>query len=268
TSVGATQNIFQRFHILKAGVNYRFGPAGPPAIAPAPPAAGYNWSGLYVGAQGGGSWARADWVGFAPQNHYVIKGWLAGATAGVNAQADMFVAGVEAELLGGEMSGGRSDNFVQVGGTSNQTLATRFDALAMATLRAGFAVDRLLLYVKAGMALAHARQRETFDFFAAPGGVSSFFFNEGQAMHTARVFGAGAEYAFLQNWSVKVEYNYFSFRQQQVFLPGTIREVSPVLGTGTTSLPTSAFINHEMQLVKLGLNYRFGAWSDVVKARF
>src|SRR6185312_12189930 len=84
--VSTTQNIYERFHILKAGVNYRIGPAGGPAIAPAAPPAGYNWSGFYVGVQGAGTWARADWVGFAPQNHYVITGWLAGGTAGVNVQ--------------------------------------------------------------------------------------------------------------------------------------------------------------------------------------
>jgi opacity protein-like surface antigen len=269
TTVSTTQNIFERFHIVKVGVNYRFGGGGAPAIAPAAPAPGYSWSGVYVGAQGAGGWAHADWIGFQPQNDYPIRGWLAGGTVGVNVQADVLVAGVEAELMGGRVTGGRRDNFVQVGGTSTQTLATRFDGLGMASLRVGFvAADRVLLYGKVGLALAHARQQETFDFIAAPGGTSSFFFNEGQVMHTGSMFGFGAEYAFLGNWSAKLEYNSIRLRQQQAFLPGTITEISPVLGTGTTSLPTSAFIKPDMQIVKFGLNYHFGAWSDVVKARF
>ena len=218
--VGTTQNIFERFHLVKFGVNYRFGPAGPPAIAPAAPGPGYDWTGLYVGAQGAGGWAHSDWFGFQPQNDYPIRGWLAGGVAGVNAQAGIFVAGVEAELMGGRVTGGRRDDFVQVGGASTQTLATRFDGLAMASLRAGFvAADRLLLYGKVGLALAHARHQETFDFIAAPGGTSSFFFNEGQVMHSGPMFGLGAEYAFLGNWSAKLEYNRLRFRPQQVFLP-------------------------------------------------
>jgi opacity protein-like surface antigen len=257
TTVSTNQIIPQRLHIVKAGLNYRFGP-GRQERAPTPPARGYDWSGPYIGAQGAGAWASADWVGFQPQNYYNATGWLGGGTVGVNAQSAFFVAGVEAELMGGSVTGGRTDNFVQAGGTSTQTLATRFDGLAMATVRAGVVpMDRLLLYYKAGVALAHAQQTETFDFFAAPGGVSSFFFNRGTSLYTGGVLGAGAEYAFRGNWSAKLEYNYIHFARQQVFMPGTITEIVPGLGTATTSLPTSAFTKHDMQLMKFGVNYHF-----------
>src|SRR6185503_20408205 len=52
----------QALHLAKFGVNYRFGPDAPPAIAPAPPAPGFNWSGPYVGAQGGYGIGRKIWT--------------------------------------------------------------------------------------------------------------------------------------------------------------------------------------------------------------
>ena len=82
------------------------------------------------------------------------------------------------------------------------------------------------------------------------------------------MIGIGTEYAFLGNWSAKLEYDYIRFRSQDVFLPGTITQISPVLGTGTTSLPTSASIRQDLHLVKFGVNYRFSPWVDVVTARY
>ena len=60
--------------------------------------------------------------------------------------------------------------------------------------------------------------------------------------------GAGAEYAFFGNWSAKLEYDYIHFADQQAFLQGTITEISPVLGTGTTSLPNSGTLRTSLQL--------------------
>jgi outer membrane immunogenic protein len=41
-------------HVAKVGVNYRFGGLQiDPTFAPVPAAPGYNWSGAYIGAQGG-----------------------------------------------------------------------------------------------------------------------------------------------------------------------------------------------------------------------
>src|ERR1043166_4745717 len=81
TTVSTNQIIPQRLHIVKAGLNYRFGP-GRQERAPTPPARGYDWSGPYIGAQGVGAWASADWVGFQPQNYYNATGWLGGGTVG------------------------------------------------------------------------------------------------------------------------------------------------------------------------------------------
>jgi outer membrane immunogenic protein len=262
TNVKTFSNVVERMHIAKVGVNYHFGPDRRPEVAPSLPQVGYNWSGLYLGIEGAGARSDTAWRGFEPFGNYDTRGWLAGGLAGARAQiTPVAVAGVEAEIMGGRIDGSRIDNFVLVGGTAPESLSSRIDWLAMATAHFGLlATERWLIYGKGGVALAHARHRETFDFFANPGGgTSSLFDNRGDVLHTGGVFGAGTEYAFFGNWSAKLEYDYIRFTRQQVFLPGTITVIDPVLGTGTTSLPTSAEIRQAgMHLVKFGINYRIG----------
>ena len=261
--------IHERLHVAKVGLNYRFGPDRAPEIAPVRTSRSYDWTGVYVGAEGAGGWQHVSWFGFDPFDAYDPKGWLGGAVIGARVQPSTFVAGVEAEWMGGRISGGRNDiTSVTAGGTSTQTLATRLDQIAMATIQFGFVpTDRLLVYAKGGAAVAHAMHTNDFSFIGTPGVTSTIFLNEGGVWHTGAVIGAGAEYAFSGNWSAKLEYDHVRFTDQQVFLPGTITEISPVLGTGTTSLPNSAQLRHsDLQLIKFGINYRFGP--DVVRAKF
>ena len=260
--------IIERLHVAKVGLNYNFGPRLQPDIAPVRTSRSYDWTGLYVGVEGAGSWGHAKWTGFDPFDGYDIAGGFGGGVVGVRVQPSTVVAGVEAEWMGGRATGGRNDvTSVTVGGTSTQTLATRFDQIGMATMQFGFVpTDRLLVYAKGGAAVAHATHTNNFSFIGSPGVTSSIFLNEGDVWHSGGVVGVGAEYAFFGNWSAKLEYDYIRFADQQAFLPGTITEISPVLGTGTTSLPNSALLRTSLQLIKLGINYRFGP--DVIRAKF
>ena len=261
--------IIERLHVAKVGLNYNFGPHPQPDIAPVRTSRSYDWTGLYVGVEGAGGREHVSFQGFDPFDAYDPKGWLGGGVIGVRVQPSTFVAGVEAEWMGGRLTGGRNDvTSVTVGGTSTQTLATRLDQIAMATAQFGFVpMDRLLVYAKGGVALAHATHTNNFSFIGGPGVTSSIFLNQGDVWHTGAVAGVGAEYAFFGNWSVKLEYDYVHFTAQDIFLPGTITEISPVLGTGTTSLPNSATLRpSDLHLIKLGINYRFGP--DVIRAKF
>jgi outer membrane immunogenic protein len=76
--------------------------------------------------------------------------------------------------------------------------------------------------------LASASMRP-FGFSSSAGGTASGW-----------VAGVGAEYAFRNNWSAKVEYNHFDFGSDGgTFITGN-----------TVTLNT----------VKAGVNYRFGGW--------
>src|ERR1700684_761 len=65
----------------------------------APPAAVtqvYDWTGFYVGANGGGGWGHSFWDGNATGMH--LSGGQVGGTAGYNWQYGNAVVGVESDL--------------------------------------------------------------------------------------------------------------------------------------------------------------------------
>src|SRR5215216_73242 len=62
TPVAVNSRIEQAIHVAKLGVNYRFGNiALDPSFAPVPPVSGTNWTGAYIGAQGGYGWGQTQW---------------------------------------------------------------------------------------------------------------------------------------------------------------------------------------------------------------
>jgi outer membrane immunogenic protein len=69
------------------------------------------------------------------------------------------------------------------------------------------------------------------------------------------MFGIGAEYAFTDNWSAKIEYDYMDMGTHAQ------RFVDSVSG----SLLLDADIRERLNIVKVGINYRFGANPILVK---
>jgi outer membrane immunogenic protein len=111
TPVAVDQRIDQSIHVAKVGVNYRFGGVASdpsyPAVRPAP---GTNWTGAFIGVQGGYGWGTTVWPAFAPVGapSFDTNGWLAGGTVGANAQAGSLVFGVEGEILGTGLKGSQT----------------------------------------------------------------------------------------------------------------------------------------------------------------
>jgi outer membrane immunogenic protein len=62
------------------------------------------------------------------------------------------------------------------------------------------------------------------------------------------LFGTGIEYAFLPNWSAKIEYNYIDFGHKNYVFD---------IFDGFVSFDTK--INERMHVVKGGLNWRFNS---------
>jgi outer membrane immunogenic protein len=65
------------------------------------------------------------------------------------------------------------------------------------------------------------------------------------------MLGAGVEYAFFDNWSAKIEYNYLAFSTSNHEFTDS---------TGVFFLDTR--IQQKLHLVKAGINYRWG-WAPV-----
>jgi outer membrane immunogenic protein len=258
-------------HIVRAGINYRFGggevaAAGPGGFFKAPRAIAaqpYNWTGVYVGGNAGYGVARnpttATVLGIANIGPPVLNqetftqapaGALGGGQIGFNWQIDHFVAGVEADgQWAGQQDSGCVNRCANFG--SNLPTSQKLNAFATARARIGYAANSWLWYVTGGAAWGKVSNTFTFDQF----GTVSFDQNK-----YGWVAGAGVEAAIGANWSAKLEYLYMDLGSAAgsadfVVNPG-FAIVERVIGTTT-------FRDH---IFRAGLNYKFGAPSPVVAA--
>jgi len=106
----------------------------PPAPVAPPP---YNWSGFYLGANGGGGWSASHWDSVGGTNG---SGGVVGGTAGLNWQTGHAVFGIEGDI-----------DWSNIKGTTTTACpagcTTQNDWLATVRGRAGYAFDRVLPYV-------------------------------------------------------------------------------------------------------------------------
>ncbi len=136
---------------------------------------------------------------------------------GYNFQTGVWVWGIEGDLDWSGMKG------------SSIGLETKNDWLGTARLRLGYAGwNNLLPYLTGGAAFGNIKG-------TAPG-VSVTKTNVGYAV------GAGLEYAFLGNWSAKVEYLYADIGKATC---------------GAADCGVDTDIKFKANLVRAGLNYRF-----------
>lgn len=165
---------------------------------------GYNWSGVYVGAQAGYSFSgNADYIyENDPDSSYNyqhdVDGALAGAYLGYNYQ---FSNGV---VLGAEVDAAWTD-IDGAGGTADSdeyNSRTEVDWTAAARLRLGYAFDRFMPYVSGGAAFAGMN----FDEFDDDG-----FYSGDNYTAVGWTLGAGAEWAVTDNWVVRGEYRFTKF---------------------------------------------------------
>jgi opacity protein-like surface antigen len=233
-------------HVVKAGINYRFGgpwqsgsaaPSGSAgtAIYKASPAA-YSWTGCYAGLHAGGG---LQYNTFTQVN---TGGAVAGGQLGCNYQIHELVLGVEAESWWSGVDSRRQYSSTQLIPTSTHN---PWDADI--ALRAGVAVDRALLYYKAGGAFGRFDFR---DVVVTPGIVTGF--DNGSGSLNGILLGAGIEYALDGRWSAKLEYNHIDFAGRDLhFVSG------PPAGDPSHRQTASA----TEDIYKAGVNYKFAGVS-------
>jgi outer membrane immunogenic protein len=196
----------------------------------------FSWTGLYAGANGGyGEGVYYDQLQDlsnpgTPFSGLSPKGGFGGGQVGANWQIPgaPLVAGLETDFQG---SGIRD--------SQNWTMATSTSELsAFGTLRgrAGIAFDRWLVYGTGGLAYGHVDNSV-----------------EGPKVYTISrdaigwAAGAGVEWAFAANWSVKAEYQYLNLGLNV-----------PVGSNGPlTSFPGVTVHEDAFSTVRLGINYKF-----------
>jgi outer membrane immunogenic protein len=228
--------------------------AAPPAFVAAQ---AYNWSGLYMGVHVGGGWFNnqnvsvGDPAGATFPAGYVFTpqdgdGFIGGGQAGYNAQFGKLVVGVEGDFSGMNLRGTSESESVRLPGRySVQTVEANW--VGMATARVGYAADNILLYAKGGWAWADVDAR---NLTYAPAG-ALVATSTGSETRDGWTIGAGAEWGFLPNWSLKAEYNYIDFGRATV--NRTAFNTPAFTGTVEHVQRKSDF---DMHLVKVGVNFR------------
>lgn len=198
-----------------------------PYLSPVPV---YSWTGFYVGIHGGYGWSRLTGTGTFGTDSITAKGWLAGGQVGYNYQFGQFVVGVEGEYSWANV---KYDTPLFAG-----TLTIKNDYFLTAAARLGYAFDSFLIYGKVGGAWT----RDKWSGNDGLGGTLS-----ATSDRSGWLLGLGVEYAFLGNWSAKLEYDYLMFPS-----------VTPTFTTtGGLGVAGTSSIKMNTQILKAGLNYRF-----------
>jgi len=179
----------------------------------------YNWTGFYAGVNAGYGWGSSTWS--APAVSMKPKGFLAGGTVGYNWQSGAIVYGIEGDFDWSDVKASAACAGVLTCETSSPWLAT-FRG------RVGYAFDRWLPYITGGG--AYGRVKATL----SAAGVDLASAASSQLGWT---IGGGLEYAFMGNWSAKLEYLYVDLGSTG----DTLDIVSPLFGIPT--LPRSFAIS-------------------------
>ena len=212
----------------------------------APPSPGlYNWSGPYVGVEGGygvGNSTQTD-PGLPPappppppivvitsaDGAYRVAGAFIGGSAGYNWQIARWVFGIEGDYSWSGIKG----SLATCGTGPSHPCGTSLDSFGTLRARVGHTFGMggdWLPYVTGGLVVGDVH---AWDSLTPASG------NKFRAGWTA---GAGIEKALARNWTVKLEYLYINLGSAQYFnvVPGVPETVS-----------------FRANLIRLGFNFRF-----------
>lgn len=226
--------------------------ARPYTKAPTPMiSAVYDWSGFYIGLNGGGGSSHNCWnltndngvaIANTPREGcHDATGGLAGGQIGYRWQSSNWVFGVEAQGNWADFKGSNTNLFFTT--VRDQS---KIDAFGLFTGQIGYAMNNALLYVKGGAAV-------TADKYTTTNIATGLIVDRASETRWGAVVGAGVEYGFAPNWSAAVEYDH-------MFM-GT-RDVS-AYGVGNFGIPNGGFsatdrIRQDVDLVTARINYRWG----------
>jgi len=193
----------------------------PVKAAPPPAAPPYDWSGAYIGANFGGAWTSSS-LNIPGNNLYSgLTEFVGGVQAGYNIQYGHLLFGVEGDFDGAA--------FAHPAFPAPTLGFVSHDWIGTAAGRLGLAEDLWLLYAKVGGGWVHSNA-----MLNAPG----LMFN-GSNTAGGWLVGGGLEYGFKPHWTVRLEYDRLSLADWNA-----------------STVPPLA-LNHDVQWVTAGINYKF-----------
>jgi outer membrane immunogenic protein len=212
----------------------------PPIAAPI-----YDWSGFYIGINGGGASSRECYtitsaagaaVAPASEGCHNATGGAVGGQVGYRWQSSNWVFGVEAQGDWADLKGSNASLTVIVPYTNQ----TKIDAIGLFTGQIGYAWNNALWYVKGGAAVT---DNSYSSFFSATG----VTFNQASDTRWGGAVGTGIEFGFAPNWSVAVEYDHLFMGNPNVTFPASAIAVT-----------RSDNISQGVDMGTVRLDYRFG----------
>jgi outer membrane immunogenic protein len=211
--------------------------APPPVVA-----AVYDWSGFYIGGNGGFGTSRKVWdnitVGglvVANEGNHDATGGVAGGQIGYRWQTGGWVFGLEAQGDWADLRGSNISLF-----TPAFTNRSRIDAFGLFTGQIGYAWNNVLWYAKGGAAVTSDRYN---GLFTATGALA----DSARETRFGGAAGTGLEFGFAPNWSAGFEYDH-------LFMGN--RNLNFITPAGVASV--SERIRQDVDLFTVRINYRWG----------
>jgi len=227
--------------------------ARPYKAPPAPIAVIYDWSGFYIGANGGWGQSRNCWdfvdpvFGTFAEGCHERSGGVVGGQIGYRWQASQWVFGLEAQGDWADLSHTR-DSLLFPGVFSTRT---QTDGIGLFTGQIGYAWNAALLYVRGGAAVTSNR----FSILDTPTGIE---LASASSTRWGGVVGVGFEYGFAPNWSFGVNYDHLFMGDANNSF------TSPVFVAGVLNNRVS----QDVDMLTLRINYRFGGYGAPIAARY
>jgi outer membrane immunogenic protein len=213
-----------------------------PIIAAAP---GYNWTGIYVGVNGGYMWGQQDPFNVITDRFdsfsTSLSGGFVGGTMGGQVQVAHVVLGMEADLDWSNISGSTiaTPTIFRVPLPVAFNVTTEIPWVSTARMRLGYAQNNWLFYATGGAVLM-GNESHLANVLGAPCGTLLMIAGapgqidcDGTKRRFGGALGGGVEVGLNQALSVKAEYLYIAAASLEVTRANQVR---------------------------LGLNYRFGGF--------
>jgi outer membrane immunogenic protein len=192
----------------------------------------YDWSGFYIGINGGYAWGDTEvdfnytsgppgtfFAGCVQSGaclgalDYETDGFLIGGHAGFNWQAGAFVFGLEADIDYTDMEGDAAVRVIGGGFDVTTAASTEYDYFGTFRGRIGAAFDRVLVYGTGGLAFADV---ENFASGADP--LGRRFEGGSEDTELGWTAGGGVEFAVTDNVTLGAEALYFDLGDEDVRL--------------------------------------------------
>jgi outer membrane immunogenic protein len=228
----------------------------------------YSWTGFYLGLNAGYGWGDRNFQLFNGDPAFYApalaagpipatlapnpQGFIGGGQAGYNIQSGLVVYGIEADIQYSNVKGTAATAtsiipFPNILTTAQQKL----DWLGTLRGRLGVSNSDFLLYATGGLAYGHASASSSTLVTGPPGNscANNLYCSVGAVSTTKAGWtaGMGAEYAFAQPWTVKLEYLYYSL--------GSATYNEPSSSVPTTGMQATAHFSGN--LIRAGVNYKF-----------